>query len=113
MKPTDPQFLYMVLVLPSLAEGRPNTVLEGMASGLPVIATRVGGVPEIVLDGVTGYVVPPRNTQELSKKISSLLKNPNQCNSMGKSAKDLLGKLGLSWENSAKKTIEIYQAVSE
>jgi glycosyltransferase involved in cell wall biosynthesis len=102
-----------ILVLPSLGEGRPNTVLEAMASGLPVIATRVGGVPEIVLDGVTGYVVPPRNTKELSEKISFLLKNPHLCKSMGQSGKDLLGKLGLSWENSAKKTIEIYQECIE
>ena len=46
-------------VLPSLAEGISNTILEAMATGLPVIATEVGGNCELVVDGVTGSLVPP------------------------------------------------------
>ncbi|MGC4085041.1 MAG: glycosyltransferase, partial [Vicinamibacterales bacterium] len=50
-----------VLVHPSLEEGFSNALLEGMAAGLPVVATAVGGNPEAIVDGVTGYLVPARD----------------------------------------------------
>jgi glycosyltransferase involved in cell wall biosynthesis/serine acetyltransferase len=63
-------------VLASTAEGLPNTVLESMAAGLPVVATQVGGTPEIVEDGVTGLLVPPRDTSALAQAVIRLLENP-------------------------------------
>jgi glycosyltransferase involved in cell wall biosynthesis len=63
-----------VLVQPSLAEGMPNTGREAMAHGLPVVATAVAGVPEIVVDGETGFLIVDRDAQVLASRIDTLLK---------------------------------------
>jgi glycosyltransferase involved in cell wall biosynthesis len=56
-------------VLPSVAEGISNTILEAMATGLPVVATRVGGNPELLEDGLTGSLVPPSDPESLAKAM--------------------------------------------
>lgn len=58
-----------LFVLPSLAEGISNTILEAMASGLPVVATRVGGNVELVVEGETGYLIPPANPAMMAEAI--------------------------------------------
>jgi glycosyltransferase involved in cell wall biosynthesis len=72
-----------ILVLPSLSEGIPVAVMEAMASGLPVIATNVTGVPELVEDGVTGLLVPSKNSSALSEAILKLVRSPDLRNRMG------------------------------
>jgi glycosyltransferase involved in cell wall biosynthesis len=62
-----------LLVLPSLYEGLPLSVLEAMAAGKPVVATSVGGTPEAVLDGETGFLVPSRDPTALVRAIQRLL----------------------------------------
>ncbi len=62
-----------VLCLPSLNEGMPNVVVEALASGVPVVATRVGGVPELVVDGVNGMLVPVRSTEALADALATVL----------------------------------------
>jgi len=65
-----------VSVLPSLSEGLSNTLLESMAAGVPVVATRVGGTPEVVENGRTGLLVPPRDPAALADAIGRLLACP-------------------------------------
>lgn len=65
-----------ILVLTSDFEGTPNVVLEAMASGLAVVATSVGGVPEIIRDGDTGYLVPPQDGEVLTERLLALIDNP-------------------------------------
>jgi glycosyltransferase involved in cell wall biosynthesis len=72
-----------LFVLPSLTEGMPVTVLEAMACGLPVVATRVGGTPEAVEDSRSGLLVPPGNPSQLADSILKLLSNPAAAREMG------------------------------
>src|SRR5205814_1832414 len=62
-------------VLPSLSEGLSNAVLESMAAAVPVVATQVGGLPEAIEDGVTGLLVPPRDSAALAKAIARILED--------------------------------------
>lgn len=70
-----------IFVLPSLGEGISNTILEAMASGLPVVATNVGGNPELVEEGVTGRLVPLNEPVAMADALRAYLKNPEmgQC----------------------------------
>jgi glycosyltransferase involved in cell wall biosynthesis len=72
-----------VQCLPSWWEAMPLSVLEGMASGLPVVATDVGEVPRMVEHGVTGYVVPARSPDALASALRKLLTDPEQRRRMG------------------------------
>jgi sugar transferase (PEP-CTERM/EpsH1 system associated) len=73
-----------LFVLPSLAEGISNTILEAMASGLPVVATRVGGNPELVEEGRTGRLVPPSDPIAMAEAIRGYLINPREKNLHGR-----------------------------
>jgi glycosyltransferase involved in cell wall biosynthesis len=77
-----------VVVLPSLEEGFPNVVLEAMAAGKPVVASRVGGVPEAVVHGETGLLVPPADPQALAEAIATLLDDPARAQRMGRAGRD-------------------------
>jgi L-malate glycosyltransferase len=77
-----------VVVSPSLGlEGLSNSLLESMAAGLPVVATRVGGTPEIVEDGVTGLLVTPGDAEALAGAISKLLVDTTTAKRLGQSAR--------------------------
>jgi sugar transferase (PEP-CTERM/EpsH1 system associated) len=74
-------------VLPSLSEGISNTILEAMASGCPVVATRVGGNPELVEDTHTGRLVSPGNSPALAEAILSYFEQPDAARRHGEAAR--------------------------
>ena len=73
-----------IFVLPSLAEGISNTLLEAMASGLPVVATNVGGNAELVVEGQTGILVPPASPRLMAEAMAALLEHPDRARSFGR-----------------------------
>jgi glycosyltransferase involved in cell wall biosynthesis len=72
-----------VFVLSTLSEGMPMSILEAMAAGLPVVASAVGGIPEVVVDGETGLLVPPRDAAALAEALRRLLDDPELRRQMG------------------------------
>jgi len=71
-------------VQPSLDEALPLVILEAMSLGIPVIATEVGGIPDVVSDGVSGILVEPKNPVALADAIQKLIKNPDLAEKMGR-----------------------------
>lgn len=77
-----------VLALPSFTEGMPNIVLEACAAGVPVVATAVGGVPELIIDQETGLLVRPGDPIGLAQRIIQLLSSSRQSRSIGENARN-------------------------
>jgi len=67
-----------LLVLPSRAENQPVAILEAMARGLPVVSTRIGGIPQQVLDGETGLLVEPDDVAQLAQALATLIQSPER-----------------------------------
>ena len=90
------KYLYQLLnkidvyAFPSLAELFPFAILEAMAAGKPIVATRVGGMPEAIRDGENGILVPPRDYKSLADGIKRLIKNPTEAERMGKKSRKLV-----------------------
>ena len=95
-----------IFILPSLAEGISNTLLEAMASGLPVIATRVGGNVELIEEGVNGRLVPANNVVAMADAVAELIDDPALRQSMGEKGLALV-RTTFNWE----KTVADYLAV--
>ena len=80
--------LFDMLVLPSLNEGMGRVLVEAMAAGKPVVASRVGGIPDLVRHGETGYLVPPADEEALANGIKKLLDDPAKAKQMGQQGKE-------------------------
>ena len=77
-----------IFVLPSYREGFPRSVLEAMSSALPVVATNIRGCREAVVNGETGFIVPPRNGTALAEAVNLLLGNPDLASRMGSAGRE-------------------------
>jgi len=77
-----------ISILPSHEEGFSNVILESMAAGLPVVATDVGGNGEAILDGITGWLIPPKDPRALGVKIIDLLKDPDRAKEWGRRGRE-------------------------
>jgi glycosyltransferase involved in cell wall biosynthesis len=101
-----------VFVMPSLKEGLGTSILDAMAAGKPVVASRTGGIPEIVEDGVTGLLVPPGDAAALAAAVTRILKEPDLAESL---AHQGLGKVQESFSVGAmvEANIAIYRRLME
>lgn len=99
-----------IFVLPSLGEGISNTVLEAMATGLPVIATAVGGNPELVIEGETGYLFPVGDEQALTAHLEHLLADSATRQRMGHTARDTVSQQ-FSWDSTVAGYLAVYDEI--
>lgn len=97
-----------IFVLPSLQEGMPNSLLEAMACGLPVVATRIGGVVDIVKDGGNGILIEPADTQGLADRIVRLLNDSEFARKIACNAFQTI-KNSYSIDSIARRYIELYK----
>lgn len=79
-----------VFVLPSFAEGLPVVLMEALASGVPVVATQIAGIPELVRDGENGRLVPPGDAAALADALAALLDDPDTAATMGRQGRALV-----------------------
>jgi len=101
-----------VSVMPSLNEGLSNVLLESMAGGLPVVATRVGGTPEAIQDGVNGLLVPPGDALALANAIGYVLAHPPLAARLGRAARQS-AIARFSTEQMVSATEQLYESLLE
>lgn len=113
----DPQFRSQlreldVFVLPTRGDNLPVSILEAMASGLPVISTRVGGIPEQIEDGRTGYLVEPDDVHGLAEAMAMLASDPARREAFGRAGAEKLQR-EFSSESVARRLLDLYERVAQ
>jgi glycosyltransferase involved in cell wall biosynthesis len=101
-----------VSVLPTLSEGLSNSLLEAMAASVPVVATTVGGNPEVVHGGVTGLLVPPRDAEALARAIGQFLEHPWLGKKFGLAGRERVSKR-FALEHMTRATERLYEGLTE
>jgi glycosyltransferase involved in cell wall biosynthesis len=101
-----------LFVLSSYLEGLGTVLMDAMASSLPVVATRVGGIPEVVKDGLTGILVPPRNVEALAEAILHLYSSRDLAARMGKEGHDVVHR-NFSAQAMAGKVADLYERLAK
>jgi glycosyltransferase involved in cell wall biosynthesis len=101
-----------VSVLPTLSEGLSNSLLEAMAASVPVVATRVGGNPEVVQAGITGLLVPPRDAEALGRAIGQFLEQPSLARKFGVAGRERVSKR-FALEQMTQATGHLYEGLIE
>lgn len=99
-----------VFVLPTANDGQPISILEAMASGLPVITTRVGCIEDMVRDGINGYLVEPRNPMMLASKLGTLYRQPDLRLEMGRQSRKTFEK-GFSSDEMMRRLEAVFEDV--
>jgi glycosyltransferase involved in cell wall biosynthesis len=100
--------VFDVAVLSSDYEGSPLVVMEYMDAGKAVVATRVGGIPDLVVDGETGVLVEPQNPDSLAEAIGGLLRDPARTRAMGEAGRERRLR-EFSIEATTRKVEELYE----
>ena len=96
-----------IFILPSLSECFPIVNLEAMACGIPIVASKIGGVPDAVKEGENGLLVPPLNKNALSDAIIYLLENEDIREKFGENGRENIK--DYSWERIAERTEKVYE----
>jgi glycosyltransferase involved in cell wall biosynthesis len=99
-------------VISSSAEGVPQFLLQTLAMAKPVVATRVGGIPEIITPGVDGLLIPPEDPDALAEALLGLLGDPQQCRRLGSAGRELVEREH-TLERMGAKVLQVYQQVWE
>jgi len=95
---------------PSRSEGLPSAVLEGMDAGLPVVASDVGGIPEVITDGLNGLLVPPDRPDLLAEKLDGLLSEESIGRAMVQAGKELV-QTKFNLESQTAKLVDMYEEI--
>ena len=96
------------LVLPSYREAFPFVILEAMASGVPVIATNVGGIPELITDGETGFLIPPKDPQAIADAVTYVIENPEKVKTVVENARKLVRE-NFDYRENARQFVKLYR----
>lgn len=101
-----------MFVLSSRREGLPMVLLEAMASGLPVVSTNVGGIPEVIKDGVNGFLVPPEASDLLAEKIALMVGQPEKARVMGATNRTMVTN-NYSMQKTADQYAQLYESIMQ
>lgn len=99
-----------IFVLPSYFEGQPVSILEAMANACGIVASDTGGIPDMIEDGETGLLVPPKDAKTLAEKLLTLLADPDLCRRLGENAREKAA-AEYSMEESINRLLAVYEAI--